>query len=88
METGMVTRTSKRLTLSVTVPSQRPLSTPSSVLLEETGNATSGQGFPKAALDAAIAGDLTKANKPNTANSIGLDIEYAYFISCRIDSFS
>jgi len=85
----MVTRTSKRLTLSVTVPSERPLSTSSSVLLEETGNqnATSGQGFPEAAFDAAVAGDLTKANKPTTANSIGLDIEYAYFISRRIDSF-
>jgi len=85
----MVTRKSKRFTFSVTVRSEWPLSTSYSVPLEEisTQDATPGQGFPKAALDAAIAGGLTKANKPTTANSIGLDVEYAYFISHRIDSF-
>jgi len=37
--------------------------------------ATPAQGFPKAALDAAKAGDLTKAKPPTANNSIGLDIE-------------
>jgi len=47
------------------------------VLLEEIDNqkGTPGQGFPAAGLDAGNAGDLTKANKPTTANSIGLDVE-------------
>lgn len=36
---------------------------------------TPGQGFPQAALDGLNAGDLTKANQPPTANSLGLDIE-------------
>jgi len=37
--------------------------------------ASPADGFPKAALDAANAGELTKANKPTANNSIGLDIE-------------
>ncbi|KAF9648814.1 acid protease [Thelephora ganbajun] len=42
--------------------------------------ATPDQGFPKAALDAANAGDLTKANKPTAPNSIGLDVEQVYYL--------
>jgi len=36
---------------------------------------TPGEGFPMAALDAANANDLTKANEPTTDNSIGLDVQ-------------
>ena len=75
MET--VIRAGKRfIYFSVIVRSERPLSTSSSVSLKETNNqTTSGQGFPEAGLEAGNAGDLTKANKPTTANSIGRDVE-------------
>jgi len=46
------------------------------VSLQEINNQTTpDQGFPEAGLEAGNAGDLTKANKPTTANSIGLDVE-------------
>ena len=76
METGakIATQTSKHLISDIT---EGRLSTFSSVLLEEANNqeTTSGQGFPSAALDAANANGLTKANQPATANSLGLNVE-------------
>jgi len=35
-------------------------------------------GYPQIDLDAAISGGITKANTPTAANSMGLDIMYAY----------
>jgi len=45
------------------------------------------EGFPEAALNGLINGGLTKADNPTADNSLGLNIEYAHPISCRIDSF-
>ena len=39
------------------------------------GKADPKDGFPEAALAAQLAGDLTKAKKPTTKNSLGLSVE-------------
>lgn len=88
METrAKISWTGGRVLFLVFLDLNGPLATSPSELLEKVDNQTTTpeQGFPEAALDVATTGDLTKANKPTTANSIGLDVEWAYFISHRID---
>lgn len=49
---------------------------PISSNVTDSGNQNStSEGFPKAALDAQNANDLTKANQPTGNNSLGLDVE-------------
>jgi hypothetical protein len=50
--------------------------TPNTSSVTDLNNSTTpNEGFPQAGLDALLAGGVTKANKPTTANSLGLDVE-------------
>jgi len=46
-----------------------------------------GDGYPQIDLDAATSGDITEANTPTEAKSIGLNIMYACLTSRRTDNF-